>query len=172
MIQWLTISIDGEITITIFYKPPNSPFDLPSQYEHPAIYSGDFNCHHTTWGYSRNNHDGEALHDWSNTIDFKLLYDHKQPKTVHSAAWDTCMNPDLAFFKHDTNSSLPHPVHSVLGNFPKSQHRPTIIYYPALIQYTPTSPLPRWNFSKADWEIFHLWNLTLTCVMLHFRRNS
>ena len=49
-IQWLTISIDGEITITNFYKPPNSPFDPPPQYEHLAIYSGDFNCHHTTWG--------------------------------------------------------------------------------------------------------------------------
>ena len=69
-IQWLTISIDGEITITNFYKPPNSPFDPPPEYEHPAIYSGNFNCHYTTWGYSRNNHDGEALHEWSNTIDF------------------------------------------------------------------------------------------------------
>ena len=32
-IQWLTISIDGEITITNFYKPPNSPFDPPPQYK-------------------------------------------------------------------------------------------------------------------------------------------
>ena len=48
-IQWLSISIDRDITITTFYKPPNSPFDPPPQYEHPAIYSGDFNCHHATW---------------------------------------------------------------------------------------------------------------------------
>ena len=142
-IQWLTISIDGEITITNFYKPPNSPFDSPPQCEHPAIYSGDFNCHHTTWGYSRNNHDREALHDWSNTIDLKLLYNHNQPKTFYSAAWDTYTNRDLTFFTHDTDSSLPHPEHSVLGNFPKSQHRPTIIYHPALIEYTQTSSLPR-----------------------------
>ena len=51
-IQWSTISIDRGITITNFYKRPNSPFDPPPQYEHPAIYSGNFNCHHTTWGYS------------------------------------------------------------------------------------------------------------------------
>ena len=56
---------------------------------------------------------------------------------------------------HDTNSSLPHHVHNVLGNFPKSQHRPTIIYYLALIEYTPTSSLPRWNFNKTEWERFH-----------------
>ena len=56
---------------------------------------------------------------------------------------------------HDTNSSLPCPVCSVLGNFPKSQHRPTIIYHPALIEYTPISPLPRWNFNKGDRERFH-----------------
>ena len=84
-----------------------------------------------------------------------LLYDHNQPKTFHSAAWDTYTKPDLTFFTHDTNSSLPYPLHSVLGNFPKSQHRPKIIYHPALIEYTPTSPLPRWNFNKADWERFH-----------------
>ena len=36
-IQCLTISTDGEITITNFYKPPNSPFDPPPQYEHPAM---------------------------------------------------------------------------------------------------------------------------------------
>ena len=121
----------------------------------PRSAQPDFNCHHTTWDYSRNNHDREALHDWSNTIDLKLLYNYNQPKTFYSAAWDTYTNPDLTFFTHDTDSSLPHPEHSVLGNFPKSQHRPTIIYHPTLIEYTPTSSLPRWDFSKADWERFH-----------------
>ena len=160
-IQWLTISIDGEITITNFYKPPNSPFDPPPHYEHLAKYSGDFSCHHTTCGYSRNNHDGEAPHDWPNAIDLKLLYDHNHSKTFYFAAWDTYTYPDLTFFTHDTNSSLLHPVHSVLGNFPKSQHRPTIyqhrpiIYHPTLIEYTPTSPLSGRNFNKADWERFH-----------------
>ena len=49
-IQLLTISINREITITNFYKPPNFSFDPPPQYKHPAIHLGDFNCHHTTWG--------------------------------------------------------------------------------------------------------------------------
>jgi len=51
----------------------------------------------------------------------------------------------------DTNNSLPHPVHKVEGNFPGSQHHLTFIYHPALLDYTPTTLLPRWNFNKADW---------------------
>ena len=67
-IQCLTISIDGEITITNFYKLPNSPFDPPPQYEHPGISVVTIQPGAT---YSKDNHDGEALHDWSNTIDLK-----------------------------------------------------------------------------------------------------
>ena len=39
--EWLTISINGEISITNIYKPPNAPFYPPPRYEHPATYSGD-----------------------------------------------------------------------------------------------------------------------------------
>ena len=35
--EWITISINGEIGITNIYKPPNTPFDPPPRYEHPAI---------------------------------------------------------------------------------------------------------------------------------------
>ena len=125
----------------------------PSRYDHPAIYSGDFTCHHTSWDYTRNDPDGEALYDCSSTLDLKLLFDPNQPKTFHSAVWKTFTNLDLSFFTHDPNSSIPHPVVNVFGNFPKSQHRPTIIHHHALIEYTPTTPIPRWNFDKADWKL-------------------
>ena len=152
--EWITISINGEISITNIYKPPNTPFEPPPRYEHPAIYSGDFNCHHTSWGYSRNDPDGEALYERSSLYDLKVLYDPNQSKTFRSAIWNTFTNPDLTFYTHDSNSSLPHPAHNVIGNFPKSQHRPTVICHPALIEYTPTTQLSRWNFNKADWEQF------------------
>ena len=159
--DYCKISKMNKININVFpyedkviYKPPNAPFDPPPRYEHPAIYSEDFNCHHISWGYSRNDPDGVALCDWTSTIDLKLLYDPNQPKSFHSAAWNTFTNPDLTFYRHDINSSLPHPVHNVIGNFPKSQHRPTIIHHPALIEYTPTTPLPCWSFNKADGERF------------------
>ena len=36
--EWLTMSIDGEIPIANFCKPPNSPLEPLPQYKHPAIY--------------------------------------------------------------------------------------------------------------------------------------
>ena len=83
-----------------------------------------------------------------------MLYNHKLPKTFHSAIWDSYTNPDLTFYSRDLNSLAPHPTHSIGGNFPRSQHRPTIIRHPAIIEYTPTTPIPRWNFNKADWDKF------------------
>ena len=56
-IEWISISINGELTIKNFYKPPNAQFVPPPRYSHPAIYSGDFNCHHTSWGYITNDLD-------------------------------------------------------------------------------------------------------------------
>ena len=141
-----------------FYHQYLSPFPPPPLYQHPAIYSGDFNCHHTPWGYSSNNPDREALHDGTHTVDLKLLCDHKQAKSFHLAVWNTQTNPDLTFYSCDVNSLSPHPVG---GNFPKSQHRPTIIYHPALVEYTPTNRIPRWNFNKADWGRFKTESTTM-----------
>ena len=83
--QWLTIMINDDISIPNIYKPPKAPFLPPPWYQHPAIYSGDFNCHHTSLGYSSNNADGETLHEWAHTVDLKLLFNHRQPKSFHSA---------------------------------------------------------------------------------------
>jgi len=92
----------------------------------------------------------ELNHNWPQ----ELLYDPNQPKSFHFAAWNTFTNPDLTFYTHENNSSLPHPVHNAIGNFSKSQHRPTVIHHPALIEYTPTTQIPCWNFIKANWEQF------------------
>jgi len=80
--------------------------------------------------------------------DLKLLYDPNQPKSFHSAAWNMFTNLDLTFYTHENNSSLPHPVHNVIGNFPKSQHQHTVTHHPALIKYTPITLIPH------SWEQF------------------
>ena len=154
-IQWLTIMINDDISITNIYKPPKAAFLPPPLYQHTTIYSGDFNCHHTSWGYSSNNPDRVALHDWARTVDLKLLFDHKQPKSLHSAVWNTHTNPDLTFYSCDVNSLSPHPVQKFARNFPKSKHRPTIIHHHVLVEYTPTTPIPRWIFNKSDWGRFN-----------------
>jgi len=40
----------------------------------------------------------------------------------------------------------------VLGDFPKSGHRPVLITTGQCIPHSEVPPLPRWNFRKADWE--------------------
>ena len=54
----------------------------------------------------------------------------------------------------DANNLTPHPTQKIGENFPRSQDRPTIITHPALVEYTPSRAIPRWNFNKADGEEF------------------
>ena len=49
---------------------------------------------------------------------------------------------------------MPSLIRTVIGKFPRSQHRPSIIIHPALITPTPSYPVPRWNFRKANWDAF------------------
>ena len=121
-----------------------------SRYPQPCIYTGDFNCHSTTWGYSSTNPDGAALEDWASMTDLSLVHDPKQPGSFRSARWGTTTNPDLAF----ANLGLHTINRRVLDQFPKSQHRPSIIESSAAIKTVPTRPVKRWNFRKADWDSF------------------
>src|SRR5699024_3509502 len=57
----LTVKIAGIYVVNI-YKPPNDqwPANLVLNYR-PAVYIGDFNCHHNLWGYAENDRNGLAL---------------------------------------------------------------------------------------------------------------
>ena len=152
--QWTATNVNGTLSVVNVYVPPNTNIQLPPILPHPVIYSGDFNSHHTNWGYQRNDSNGYQIADWASNGDLHLLFDSKQPKTFHSAAWNTHTNPDLTFYSADPSSLLPHPTHTVGPNFPRSQHRPTFISHPATIEATASTNLPRWNFKKANWEQF------------------
>jgi len=64
------------------------------------MYTGDFNCCSTTWGYRSTNASGEALEDWASASGFNLMHDPKQPDSFYSRRWNTGTNPDLAFVNH------------------------------------------------------------------------
>lgn len=64
------------------YKSPNVKWEENSLVEivKPALVTGDFNSHNTTWGYDSSNEDGEVLLDWIYASDLYILQDLKGPK--------------------------------------------------------------------------------------------
>ena len=151
--EWIATKVQ-ETTVVNVYKPPPtrlSPTSLPV-YAAPAVYAGDFNCHHTDWGYKHTTRDGETLTDWASNAGATLLFDPKEPPSFHSARWNSNTNPDLAFAV--CRSSEPIPERRVLERFPRSQHRPSLIKVPSLVQPVAGKPVKRWNFRKANWAAF------------------
>ena len=123
-------------------------------FPYPCIYAGDFNCQHTNWGYNQSSNNGNCLVDWAANNALTLLYDPKEPASFLSGRWNTGTNPDLAFA-----TTLPRfqpPDRRVLGKFPRSQHRPSLITAAKLVTPTASKPVKRWNFRKANWNRYCL----------------
>ena len=136
------------------YKPPTNklqPGSLPDA-PAPAVYAVDFNCWNTDWGYKTTNPDGGYLADWASTADAVLQFNPKEPHSFISRRWNTETNPDLAFTKVIGQESL--PVWRILDRFPYSQHCPSLITTPLLVQLMEGKPVRRWNFRKANWSDF------------------
>ncbi len=149
--QYQALLVEG-VTIYNIYKPPSTSWPNPPlpTCANPVLYCGDFNSHHPDWGYARSDSDGDVISEWASNSNLTCLYDPKQPKTFHSARWNTDTNPDLVFVSDDSSDAKL----SVLDRFPHSQHRPTLIQYGTSIKSTNSSPKLRWNFRKAQWQDF------------------
>ena len=59
--KWVAVRINSGLTVFTVYKPPRAPVENLPVYNHLVIYSGDFNSHHTTWGYGTNNEYGDKV---------------------------------------------------------------------------------------------------------------
>ena len=153
VVEWTATKVQ-ETTVVNVYKPPPSKLQPGSLLDAPApaVYAGDFNCWSTDWGYKTTNPDGAYLADWASTADAALLFDLKEPHSFISRRWNTETNPDLAFAT--VIGQEPLPVWRVLDRFPHSQHRPSLITTPSLVQSTEGKPVQRWNFHKANWSEF------------------
>ena len=161
VVEWIATKVH-ETTVVNVYKPPPSklqPGSLPDT-PAPAVYAGDFNCWNTDWGYKTTNPDGAYLADWASMVDAALLFNPKEPHSFISGRWNTETNPDLAFAK--VIGQEPLPVRCILDRFPYSQHRPSLITTPSLVQSMEGKPVRRWNFRKANWSEFA--NSTNTAV--------
>ena len=153
--QWHTIET-SVISITNVYCPPPAPFSahtlpLPQDCD-TVIVAGDFHCHHTNWGYSASDENGEALLTWAESSDLQLLYDPNEPDSFCSARWNATTNPDLAFARVRVGQPL--PLRNDIEPFPHTLHRPSIIAPNNLFYSLPSKPVLRWNFRKANWNLF------------------
>jgi len=96
------------------------------------------------------------LNSWATSNNLGLLYDPKEKASFSSHRWNVGTNLDLAFASFSQNSQLPDT--RVLGKFPRSQHRPSLITPPRLKVPAHSGPVKRWNFRRAEWKRF--WLLT------------
>jgi hypothetical protein len=146
----------SETTVVNVYKPPNIQWTdnvLPT-FDQPAIYVGDFNSHHSQWGYSVDDHNGTGLVAWAEANNLSLVFDSKDASTFHSARWRRGYSPDLCFCSCDRSCKPIMAGRKVLSAFPHSQHRPVLVAVGIQIPLVRSFPRPRWNFNKANWEAF------------------
>lgn len=146
----------SDTTIVNIYKPPNIQWAdtvLPA-FEHPVLFVGDFNSHHSQWGYSEDDENGKKLTSWAEINNYALIFDAKDKSTFFSARWRRGYSPDLCFCSCERSSGPMPTRRKVLGAFPHSQHRPVLISMGTQVPIVRSFPRPRWNFSKADWQAF------------------
>lgn len=155
LVQSSTISV-ASMAITNVYKPPQTKWSQPvlKTYPHPALYVGDFNTHHSEWGYNTIDENGEALMAWATTEELHLEHDAKDRVTFYSRAHRREYNPDLCFVSTDSEGWPLHVTKKVLPAFPNSQHRPVVIEVGISVPIISSVPRPRWNFQKANWKSY------------------
>lgn len=145
-----------DISVTNIYKPPNNiwPRNFNINVSHPSIYCGDFNSHHTMWGYNVNDRNGIAVTDWMEDNDHFLIFDAKDKPTFHSSRWNRGYNPDLCIVSCGVSSEPLSVKRKILGDFPRSQHRPMLITFGDMVNFSSCLFKSRWNFKKANWVNF------------------
>lgn len=138
------------------YKPPSSNWsdsNIPI-FSHPSIYIGDFNSHNQLWGYNTNDVNGNTLLEWMQLNNLELIYNAKEKGTFYSRRHLNYYSPDLCFISRLSLNDNTMARRDILNIFPRSQHSPIVLHYGLQVPIIHSIPKPRWNFEKADWELY------------------
>ena len=141
-------------TITVFncYCPPRKEHVLHAiVITNNCIVLGDFNSHSPSWGYTDQDARGEEVEDWHASMNLLILNDPEDPPTFYSRVWRTTSTPDLAFATEDIARQTIRHVQDQLGG---SDHRPIMFTLKETKNRNTASTLTRWNYKKANWELF------------------
>ena len=98
--------------------------------------------------------DGESPDSSARSNNLVLLYSPKETASFLSRRCNVGTNPDLAFASFGQDSRMPDK--GVLGKFPHSQYRPSLITPPRFKVPAHSDPVKRGNFREADWTRFCL----------------
>ncbi|KAK3760362.1 hypothetical protein RRG08_030623 [Elysia crispata] len=143
-----------EMLIYNCYCPPTKEHILHAMSisEHCMVV-GDFNSHSPSWGYTVQDARGEEVEDWQTNSNLLLLNDAEDPPTYYSRSWLTTSTPDLAFATEEIALKTSRKVEDQLGG---SDHRPITLTIDKLTQRRETPSFTRWNYKKANWDLFQL----------------
>jgi hypothetical protein len=106
----------------LMYTNPHLPNGLMLLFQkHPAIYVGEFNSRHATWGYDRYDENGELLTELASLNNHHLVIDLKQRWSFLSYPWNLRYNTDLCWVTTSGGQPL-QTTRQVLDDFLESQH--------------------------------------------------
>ena len=157
------------INLINYYCPDDKLLSLDSL-EVPTnnfLIAGDFNSHSQSWGYETMNKRGEDLEEWQDENHLILVNDPTDQPTFYSRRWHSTSTPDLAFCTDDLHRRLTRVVCPQLAG---SDHRPVLL---SIID-EPTQAEPqhaRWNYKKANWQLFGIQSNELTKDLIVEGRN-
>lgn len=152
--QSIQILLENNESITIknVYCPPSDDIskyqEIFENNNNKTIIMGDFNAHHIVWGCHDTNKRGQNVENFisqnnltflnTGTPTFYKLNTH--PSAIDLTISTNNISPKINWYVHNSN----------LG----SDHHPIIVTYNEKPQYE-NSFVPKWNFSKANWETFN-----------------
>jgi hypothetical protein len=91
------------------------------------------------------------LEDWEIDENLHLINKHDDAPTFYSKIWKSNSTPDLAF---STGDLLPKIERRVLDQLATSDHKPIKLVIDFNLSNPQHTPIPRWNYKRADWTEF------------------
>ena len=146
------VQLNKKYTICSIYIPPadritqNELDNLFNQLPTPYLVMGDFNARHALWGDSVQNNNGGIVERLLTNRNISIL--NKNKPTHYHIQTNSYSHVDLSICSSDIVTEFSWEVDDCLHS---SDHFPITV---AVNDYTPFTHVPKFNYKKADWNLF------------------
>ena len=145
------------ITLCNIYNQPNQNYNLNqlsnvlSNLQQPILLVGDFNAHHPLWDENTENADQAGIQiELLMENDNYCCLNESEIATYFSKTHGTLTSVDLSLCSATIIDNF---EWNVADDLYTSDHFPIIISY---LNEDPSPQIPRYNFNKANWELYDL----------------